>query len=169
VTAIGAVISKFAAQRLYSTFGFQRTLLTTAILGSAFLAVNALFYPGTPHWLLLVALLCGGLSRSVFFTGVNALAFADIDEEHASQATAINSVTQQLAVAGGVAIAGGALEVTSHFHDGGLLLSDFHIAWCVVALVSVSSVFWYFRMPPDAGSEVSGHRRQPGAVPKPAE
>jgi hypothetical protein len=45
-----------------------------------------------PHWLLMGALLFGGLTRSFFFTGVNALVFADVDEAHASQATAINAV-----------------------------------------------------------------------------
>src|SRR5690606_40099887 len=33
-----------------------------------------------PLWLLMGALLVGGVTRSFFFTGVNALVFADVDE-----------------------------------------------------------------------------------------
>jgi EmrB/QacA subfamily drug resistance transporter len=165
VAAIGAILSKFGAERLYAAVGFPRTLMATAVIGCIFLAINSLFSPATPHWLLMFALLIGGLTRSFFFTGVNALVFADVDEKHASQATAINAVSQQLSVAAGVAVAGGVLEVTTHFHDGGLRLEDFHIAWLVVAAVAVCSAIPFFRLPPDAGADVSGHRARPAAKP----
>jgi EmrB/QacA subfamily drug resistance transporter len=158
IAAIGAIISKFGAERLYASFGFPRTLMVTAIIGCAFLAINGLFTPAVPHWVLMGSLLIGGLTRSFFFTGVNALVFADVDESRASQATSINAVSQQLSVAGGVAVAGGALEFTSNLHGGELTLGDFHIAWFVVALVAVASAIPFLRLPPDAGADVSGHR-----------
>jgi Na+/melibiose symporter-like transporter len=171
VSAIGAFMSKFGAERLYQTFGFPRTLMATSMIGCGFLAVNALFSPATPHWLLMTALLIGGVTRSFFFTGVNALVFADIDDRHASQATSINSVCQQLSIATGVAVGGGALELASMLRGDGLTLTDFHIAWIVVALVAASSVIPFIRLPPDAGAEVSGHRRvrARAAVPKPVD
>lgn len=104
------------------------------------------------------ALLLGGLCRSFFFTGVNALVFADVDEKQASQATAINAVSQQLSIAGGVAVAGGVLELSSNLHGGDLTLGDFHLAWFVIAAVAVCSAIPFARLPPDAGSDVSGHK-----------
>jgi predicted MFS family arabinose efflux permease len=160
-------MSKFGVNRLYSTTGFPRTLVVTSVLGCAFLAVNALFTPGTPHWLLMSTLLVGGIIRSFFFTGVNALVFADVDDRHASQATSINAVSQQLSVASGVAVGGGTLEVVSHLHGGALTLGDFHVAWIVVAIVAVASAIPFLRLPADAGHEVSGHRIRP--IPKAAE
>ena len=168
VAAIGAIISKFGVEKLYAAFGFPRTLMVMAVLGCSFLAVNGFFSPETPHWLLMVALLMGGLCRSFFFTGVNALVFSDVDEKRASQATAINAVSQQLSVAGGVAVAGAALEIASSFRGGELSLADFHIAWFVVAAVAVSSALAFARLPPDAGSEVSGHKIMK-PTPKPAD
>jgi hypothetical protein len=112
-------------------------------------------------------LLVGGFIRSFCFTGLNALQFADVDDRHASQATSLNAVSQQLSVASGVAVAGGALEVLSHLHEGELMLADFHIAWIVVALVASGSIFAFMRLPADAGNEVSGHRMRP--IPKAAE
>lgn len=167
IAAIGAIMSKFGAERLYAGVGFPRTLMVTSVLGCIFLAVNALFTPATPHWLLMASLLVGGLTRSFFFTGVNALAFADIDDKDASQATSINAVAQQLSVASGVAVAGGVLEIASHTHGGGLNLADFHIAWLVVAVIAVLSAIPFARMPADAGSGVSGHGAK--LMPKPTD
>jgi MFS family permease len=168
VAAIGAIVSKLGTERIYAAFGFPRTLMVMSLVGCAFLAINALFTPEVPHWLLMGSLLMGGLTRSIFFTGVNALVFADIDEEKASQATSINAVAQQLSIASGVAVGGGALEIFSSLHGGELTLTDFHVSWIVVAAVSLSSVLFFVRMPPDAGSDMSGHTRR-SRVTKPAE
>ena len=168
VAAVGALSSKFGVQRLYAAYGFPRTLVAMTIVGCCLLAVNAMFTPDTPRWLLMAALLVGGLTRSFFFTGVNALVFADVDEAQASQATAINAVAQQLSVAAGVAVAGGALEFASRLHGGGLTLGDFHVAWLVVAGVAITSAIPFMRLPPDAGNDVSGHRVQPITKPQPA-
>jgi predicted MFS family arabinose efflux permease len=162
IAAFGAIISKFGVERLYRAFGFPRTLMLLAVISCALLAINGFFMPDTPHWLLMGSLFLGGLCRSFFFTGVNALVFADVDEAQASQATSINAVAQQLSIAGGVAVAGGVIEFTSStFHGGELTLTDFHVAWFVVAIISILSAIPFFRLPPDAGSDVSGHGIKP--------
>ena len=158
IVAIGAILSKFVAERIFVAFGFPRVLLWSTVVGCLFLAVNGLFSPGMPHVYLYVALLAGGLVRSVFFTGVNALVFSDIEEHDASQATAINAVSQQLSIAFGVALAGGVLEVSSGLGGGALRLEDFRIAWFVVAGVAMLSALPFLWLPPDAGSNVSGHK-----------
>jgi EmrB/QacA subfamily drug resistance transporter len=80
VSAFGAMVSKFGATRLYARFGFPRVLAATSILGSIFLAINGLFTPSTNHYLLMLALFVGGLTRSFFFTGVNTFGYADVSE-----------------------------------------------------------------------------------------
>ena len=163
VSAFGAIISKFAAERFYARYGFPRILTATSILGCAFLAINGFVTPETPHLLLMLFLFIGGLTRSIFFTGVNVFGYADIDEAEASQATAISAVLQQLSVAFGVAVGGGLLEFTSRMHGGVPTLTDFHIAWFGVALLASTSMIFFLRLPPDAGSHMSGHK--PAALP----
>ena len=107
----------------------------------------------------MACLLCGGVIRSTCFTGVNAMVFSDIDEADSSQATAINSVAQQISIATGVAVAGGILDIAVSLHGGGIALGDFHIAFFIVAIISAFSTFTFFSLPHDAGAEVSGHRR----------
>ena len=164
VAAFGAILSKFMAERLYARFGFPRILTATSVLGCVFLGVNGFFSPETPHYVLMLSLFIGGLCRSFFFTGVNVFGYADVSEADASQATAIAAVTQQISVALGVAVAGGVLEAMTQISGQPLSLGDFHVAWFVVAGLAAISAFAFFRLPPDAGSTMSGHRAH--ALPK---
>jgi EmrB/QacA subfamily drug resistance transporter len=159
VSAIGAIISKFFSERVFIMFGFRGLLSFGVAAGAGFLALNGFFTPATPIWIIMFALLCGGVVRSLTFTGVNALSFGDIDEADMSQATAINAVMQQLTQAFGIAIAGAVLEIASHTHGGPVQLSDFHISFWVVGLISGLATIPFLRLAPDAGAQVSGHAR----------
>ena len=161
VTAFGAIMSKVLAERVYARFGFPRTLTACAVLGVVFLGINGLFTPQTPHLLIMFCLFLGGVTRSFFFTGVNVFGYADVDETEASQATVISAVAQQISIALGVAVAGGLIEFTSRLHGGAPNLGDFHIAWFVVAGIAAISALFFWRLPPDAGADVSGHRARP--------
>ena len=161
VTAVGAFSSKFGAQRVFQRYGFRSVLGLGTLISSIFIGVNGFFTPTTPQWVIMACLLVGGIIRSTCFTGVNAMVFADIEEADTSQATAINSVAQQISLATGVAVAGAILDISSNMHGGNLSLSDFHIAFFIVAIVSALSSFTFFRLPQDAGAEVSGHHGGP--------
>lgn len=157
VSAIGAIMSKFIAERVFSRFGFPRVLGFAAAFGGVLIALQGLFDTGTPVPVMMVVLLLGGVLRSVFFTGSNALGYADISDEEASQATAIVAVSQQLSIAFGVAVAGGILEFTSVLSGGHLTLLNFHIAFFAVGALSALGGLIYFRLPANAGNNVSGH------------
>ena len=158
VSAIGAIMSKFIAERVFARFGFPRVLGFSALFGALLIAAQGLFSSDTPVPVMMAILLAGGILRSVFFTGSNALGYADVDDEEASQATAIVAVAQQLSVAFGVAVAGAILEISTRLHGGELTLLDFQIAFFVVGGLSALAGAIYIRLPADAGSNVSGHR-----------
>ncbi|MBJ6133282.1 DHA2 family efflux MFS transporter permease subunit [Ochrobactrum sp. Q0168] len=156
VSAIGAISMKFGAKRIFARIGFRRALMSGSIISAGFIAVNSLFTPMTPIWIILGFLLVGGFARSLFFTGVNALAYAEIPDEKTSQATPITAVAQQVSLAIGVALAGGVLEISSGVRGAPLALVDFHVGFIVVALVSAVAFFWFARLSPDAGHELAG-------------
>jgi MFS family permease len=158
VSALGAIASKFIAERVYARFGFPRTLGFASFFGGILIAVQGLFQVATPVPLIMAVLLLGGILRSVFFTGSNAIGYADVDDEEASQATAIVAVGQQLSVAFGVAVAGAILETSTRLRGAELGLFDFQIAFFVVGGLSALAGIIYWRLPADAGSNVSGHR-----------
>lgn len=161
IAAVGAFSSKFLAQKIFRRFGF-RTVLGLGTLVSALLTASyGLFTPATATALMMTTLLFGGVLRAVVFTGINALAFADVEDADTAQATAINSVAQQISLATGVALAGAVLDIMSTARDTGLQLADFHAAFFIVALVSGGASLVFLRLSRGAGAEVSGHSRAP--------
>ncbi len=117
-----------------------------------------LFTPATPHAVIFTILLVGGFFRSLQFTAINGLGYADLDAPRMSQATSLSSVMQQISVSMGVAVSATALEWTrGERADMTLVPADFLPAFLVVGAISLASMLVFARLAPDAGSEVSGH------------
>jgi len=157
-SAFGAISLKFMARSTLKLAGFRLVLIVAAIGGSALIGANALFTAETPAPVIIAVLVAAGFMRSLFFTSANALVFADIGEEEASQATAISAVSQQISIALGVAIGGGILEATTHITGAPLGVGAFVNAFVIVALLTSLAALPFLKLPPDAGSSVSGHR-----------
>lgn len=158
VAALGAILSKFTAERIFARLGFPRVLGFAAVFGGLLIGAQGLFTAETSVPVMMIVLILGGVLRSIFFTGTNAIGYADISDEEASQATAIVAVSQQLSIAFGVAVAGAILEISSTIGGGHLTLFDFQIAFFAVGGLSALAGLIYFRLPADAGNNVSGHR-----------
>ncbi|MFO1103950.1 MAG: DHA2 family efflux MFS transporter permease subunit [Methylocystis sp.] len=157
VSAAGAIAMKTTAQPILRIFGFRRVLLVNTVLCAGFLAFNATFTATTPHLLIMAALLVGGFFRSLEFTALNALAYADVGQEAMSRATSFASVAQQLSLSTGVAIGAAALEAARALRGGGALqAADFAPAFLVVAAISAIAVTQFLRLAPNAGAELVG-------------
>jgi MFS family permease len=155
-SAVGSMTMKMAAARLLRRFGFRTIMLSNALISSAFLAVCAAFTEATPAALMFVVLLIGGFFRSLEFTSINTLAYADVEPARVSRATSLVSVAQQLAISAGVAFGALAVELTVHVRGGGVLgAQDFPPAFIAVAIVSATSVLFFVRLSPHAGAELS--------------
>jgi EmrB/QacA subfamily drug resistance transporter len=167
--AIGALAMKTTAAPILRRFGFRRVLLVNAAISSLFIASAALFGPSTPHFVILAVLLAGGFFRSLQFTSINALAYADIDNKQMSRATSFASVAQQLSLSAGVAVAALVLELQRWLHGTtGVEPGDFAAAFIVVALIALSSVLVFARMPKHAGASLSTRAGPVGAQQEPA-
>ncbi|NLS02478.1 DHA2 family efflux MFS transporter permease subunit [Rhizobium sp. P32RR-XVIII] len=156
--AIGAITTKFMARRVYRAIGFRSTLLGAGVVTTVVTIITGLFTPETSHLVIIGVLLIGGFSRSFMFTGVNALAFAEIDDKEASQATSLSSVMQQVSLALGVAVAATILETSIYLRGEALQVADFHLAFYVIAGLTVLAMIPFVRMDKNAGAIVSGHR-----------
>nr|WP_280891525.1 MFS transporter [Jiella mangrovi] len=155
----GAMVMKFLAKPILNRFGFRRTLLATAVIGGGMTMLIGLFRPEWPIVLVVLLLLVGGFFRSLFFTSINTLAFADLSNRESGDATAMMAAVQQVAIATGVAVAGGVLELGMTVGGRpGVGLADFTLAFCVVGGVTAMSVLAFLKMPADAGDEVAGRR-----------
>ncbi|MCA1444759.1 DHA2 family efflux MFS transporter permease subunit [Ensifer sp. IC4062] len=160
VGAVGAITTKFLARRVLAFAGFRTTLIVAAVVGALMTFANGFFTPATPYLVMISILLIAGFARSFFFTSVNALSFADIDDADASKATSMSAVMQQISLALGVAVAGAILEIETAISGGPLSLEDFHIAFMVIAAANLLATLPFLTMAKNAGASVSGHRLQ---------
>jgi fucose permease len=168
VSALGAIAMKISAPPILRNLGFRTVLIINAVLSAAFVAAPSLFTPQTPWGFILIVLLIGGFFRSLQFTAVNALGYSDIDNERMSRATSMTSVCQQVALSVGVSIGALTLESAMRLRGGTELVpADFTWAFVLVGTMSFLSFLVFLRLPPEAGAEVSGHRRQGLVVPDP--
>lgn len=155
-SAIGAITMKFVATPTLRRFGFRNTLLWNGLIASVFMALPAFFTSATPLLLMTGLIFIGGFFRSLQFTSINALSFADIPQERLSNATTLTSVTQQISLSVGISLGAIILETTTRITGTGLTASAFWPAFLVVGLVMVSSLVAFIRLDPQAGDELSG-------------
>ena len=165
-SAVGALVMKTMAQRLTRRYGFRKLMVWTTLISSSTLIACGFLRPVTPQWFIIAFLLVAGFFRSLEFTCVNTLAFADVSESDMSQATSFSSTAQQVALSVGIGIASQVLNLSlAARHAASLSVADFTAAFCTVGLVSLSAMFTFVRMRPDAGEAVSGHRMALADVP----
>lgn len=158
-SSLGALVMKPVATGALRRFGFRDTLVLNGVVSAVLLAMMAFFRPSWPVLLITGILLVGGFFRSLQFTAFNALAYADIPRAKMSAATAFYATMQQVSMTIGVSVGAGSLTVAMAL--GGRdqpQLSDFTLAFLVVAAMAILSVPAALMMPRSAGTETSGHR-----------
>ena len=160
VAAIGALAMKFAAAPILRRFGFKPVLIGNAVVCGFFLGVIALFTPATPEAVMLGLLLVGGFFRSLQFTALNALAYAQVERPRMSAATSLAAMVQQLALSIGVGLGALALHLTVTAAGRAVPeAQDFAVAFVLVGVLAALSALAFVGLPQDAGSEVSGHAK----------
>ena len=138
-TGIGSIFMKTQVTSILRRYGFRKILVFNALVASLFAAIPALFTATTPALLIIGLFVLAGLSRSLQFTGINALSYADVPPEHLSRATSFASVCQKLSGAVGVTVAALGLEFAQMGMGGQVLdLAHFPPVFILVAVVSAS-------------------------------
>lgn len=160
VSGLGALAMKFTAQPILRALGFRKVLALNAMLSAAFILLPAFFTPQTPWLWMAGVLFIGGLSRSLQFTSVNAIAYADVGSERLSSATSFSAVLQQLSGSIGITLAAMVLEGAGWARGGTATdLANFPIVFVLIAAMSVASGLVFLRLGPEAGSVLVGPKR----------
>jgi MFS family permease len=157
---MGNLLMKTITTPLLRRFGFRSVLVANGCLAGLSTAACGLLAPETSYAVLTTILLIAGATRSMQFTALATLAFADVGAERRSSATTISSMSQQLSMVFGVAVAAGSLNLFQTWRGAPALgLADFHAALIGLgAVISVASLY-FLLLTRDAGAEVSGHRQ----------
>jgi len=156
----GALAMKFTVHRALRRFGFRTVLIVNGLVSSAFIGASGFFTVWTPLAVIAITLLFGGFFRSLQFTSLIALSYADIEQSAMSRATSFYTVAQQLSLSAGVAFAAFVLEMVQTARgDLTLVAADFGVAFFAVAAVSALSVVSFWGLPHDAGADMVQRRR----------
>jgi EmrB/QacA subfamily drug resistance transporter len=159
-SAAGALFMKAIAPPIIRRYGFRRVLITNTIISAMALMCYALFTATTPYILVVLVLFAGGLFRSLQFTALGAMAFADVAPSQMSGASSLSSMGQQLSQAIGVALAAFVLYTMQRVAGSPDIAADeVTPAFIVVGIASLLGLFFFVRLPPEAAAEVSGHKR----------
>ena len=163
----GNLLMKPATTPVLRRFGFRSVLIANGLLVAVTIFACALFSSSTPKAIIVAVLFAGGLFRSMQFTSLNTVGFADIHESQLSGASTLSSMIQQMTIGMGIAVGAIALRLAGALHStnaDSLSAGDFRIAFALVGVIALFAVIDSFSLASDAGAEVSGHRLTPGPL-----
>lgn len=145
--------------RVLQNLGFRNVLIWNGCLSGLAIMLCALFATDTSKWLIMAVLLLAGATRSMQFTSLNTLAFADTTPEQRSSSTTLFSMFDQgtavLGVALSTLVVNLALLSKSHLQVG---MGELRFGLVVMGIVGILAALMFRKLPADAGAEVSGHR-----------
>ena len=140
-------------------FGYRQVMWWNGLLAAASLVACALLSPTMPLALLLPILFIHGMARSMQFTCLSTLAFADVPEERMADANGLFNVVTQLAMAAGITLGALAIRVGDTL-AGGLEISSpafpYRAAFMLGAVVVLLGLFDTLRLPRGAGDQFVG-------------
>jgi len=164
-TAVGSIFMKTIVTRILERFGFRRVLIFNSALASLSIAAYGCFTAYTPHIVMLLVFLTGGCLRSLQFTSLNAIAFADIEIERMSHATSLSSVGQQLSAGFGVTVGAFALQGIGWLRGHEILIgSDFALAFVFMGALALCSGLLFIPLDQASGSQLASRKRSPAPL-----
>jgi EmrB/QacA subfamily drug resistance transporter len=157
----GDMSMKLAVIPILRRFGFRQVLLVNGVLAAASVALCAVLTPRMSPLVIIAVLASHGALRSMQFTGITTLGYADIPPAHMSRANGFLSAMIQLSGSMGVATGAALVRASEWLHGYPKevpALRDFHFAILMVSILVLLSLIDALKLKPDAGAITSGHR-----------
>ena len=156
------LVMKTITNPILTRVGIKAVLVWNGLIASTFIAACAVVAPAVPLWLSGVVLVLAGASRSMQFTALTMVTFADVGPQQRQPAAVVSALTQQIGMGGGVAVGALLLTVSQRLRGAAsLTVADFQAALVLAGVLSALAVISYMSLAPDAGDEISGHKRRP--------
>lgn len=157
----GDLVLKIVTTHTLRHYGFRNVLLAGGTATVLLVVACAHFSAATPTWLLVGVLAACGMARSLLFTGMSTLAFADVPHGELPSASVLWNMAQQITNALGVSLAALFLNLTAAWLGqpvGYIGHSNCQVTLVLIAAIGALALKAFARLAPDAGAAVSGHR-----------
>lgn len=160
-TMAGNLAMKPATIWVMRHYNFRTVLIVNGLLVALFSFFTALLLPQTPTVIIVAVMFLSGMFRSMQFSAITTLAFADVPQSHMTAANTLYSTVQQMSIGMGIAIGAVFLRfsnmingTTDHYS-----VADFRLAFIFVGVLGVLSLYGYTKLTPDAGDVVRVKKR----------
>jgi MFS family permease len=155
---VGNLAMKPATIWITRKFNFKQVLIGNGILLAISTFATALLFPTTPTWMVIVVMFASGMFRSMQFSSLNTLAYADIPNKNMSNANTLYSTAQQMTLGMGIALGAVSLHIASVIHGHGTRyqMNDFHMAFVFIGFLSLLGLIEYSRIKKTDGLNVRG-------------
>ncbi len=155
---LGNLGMKSVTTPIMRRFGFRRVLIVNGLAAALAIAALAFVEADLAPPLLWGVLFLAGATRSLQFTALNTLTFADVGAADRATSATLSSVTQQIAMLLGVALSVAMIRLSETARGvEATELTDFRVAILGMALVGAASALSFLALAPETGREVSGH------------
>jgi EmrB/QacA subfamily drug resistance transporter len=143
---------KPATSSVLNRLGFKTTLLANGCIAIATIFGCSLLTPDTPKLVIVPLLFVSGLARSMQYTTLNTLAFADVPQPRMSGANTLFSMMNQMGSGLGIAVGAVSLRLAGLLHPtvDAATGRDFQIAFSVVGVLAMAAYLDFYRLAPDA-------------------
>jgi len=156
VYMVGNLSMKSMTTPILHRFGFRDVIRVNGTLCALSLLACGLLSPAMATPVVYFVLLVAGMTRSMNFTSMSTLAFADVPAPLRAGATTLAAMSQQAASTMGVAAAALALGVFQATHGGTELVArDFRFAFFAASALMALATLWSLRLRRDAGAELA--------------
>ena len=161
-SALGNLGMKALTTRILRRYGFRRVAIVDCVLSGVFTIACGLLTPESPLMWILFVVFAYGLTRSMQFSALATLAYADVPPQQTSAANTLWNAATQMSIGLGIAFGALALRAASAINGKGgghvqvFTLDDFRFAFLCAGVLVIVSIYGYVKLAPDAGHTVSG-------------
>jgi EmrB/QacA subfamily drug resistance transporter len=160
-TAVGNLGMKVFTTPILQRFGFRTVAMFASAAAAVIVAAYGWLIPSTPLAAMLVVLFVYGLARSLQFTTLATLAYADVNDPQKGPASTLWSVAQQMTMGMGIAFGALCLRISTALGAApsrgaqAFALGDFRWAFVAAGVLIAVSILGYARLPADAGNAIA--------------
>lgn len=158
----GNLAMKSVTTPILRRFGYRPVMIWNGVLCALALAACALIEADTPTLVIVLILVIGGMTRSMQFTTIGTMAFADVPKPQMSDANGLFNTISQIGMAAGITL--GAFGVRGgHWVAGQWGIEgnavDYRIAFVLMALFALIGLVDAVRLPRGAGDHFVARSR----------
>lgn len=147
-------------------YNFKFVLISNGFLVAVFTLLTAYLVPSTPLVITLVVMFLSGMFRSMQFSAITTLAFADIPQGMMTSANTFYSTVQQMSAGLGIAMGAVFLRFSNFINESGAnyKVADFRLSFIFVSVIGFVSLVGYLKLKPSDGDVVRGKKRDRNPV-----